>query len=450
MKTLLAATLLLTNLAAANAATLSEEAKLVFVSASRVNNSYGGFGGIPGGSGLGTTPSCRLLGNILSLSLDKSVALADDPSRHQKDMKSRVEEVFRSAFMREITGRVANVRRLAYPNISDEDARTIYVLTHDCTLDAVGTGPAVMPIKGNGAFKATYHGKTVPWVLVMSDAAWGKIDGFVSPHSMKYHVPEDVLAHELTHGMTADLLTDANIKRSNDQKTSKVGHDVNRVSDGSIAFWEGLAEGVEATVGETLKGAFAYPFSMDPGVYGFLLERQSPVRNNKMAFDEKGLPRTGGDLVKAEGFVATFIFKLLSRLPYTLSNGITIRGWPFMEVARLIHDQQPTNARELIVAVLNAPNGGEKASEEFLRLSGLATYSREARALSVSTIKARQAFYEISDKLHDAASPDQLAVEYAKRLAEKNALEKQWAEKSEQWAKEALAGARGNILRLAY
>ena len=444
---LIASLSLLTVSLGAHATVTTEDANLVFVSASRINNSYGGFGGMPGGSGLGTTPSCRLLGNIVSLSGNKELPLQEDPARHQKAMKARIADVFHSDFMRAITGRVANVRRLAYPGISDEDARTIFVLTHDCTLDTMGLGPAVFPVKGNGAFKVTYKGKPVQWVLVLSNAAWGKVDGFFSPHSLKYRVPDDVLAHELTHGMTADLLDEASIKRSNTQKTSTSGHDVNRTSDKSIAFWEGLAEGVEATIGETLKGAFSYPFSMDPGVYGFLLERQDPVRKNKMDVDKDGLPKTGSDLLKSEGFIATFVYKLLSRMPYRLVNGTVIRGWPFMALANVMKKAQPTNTSELLNAIFNAPNGGAEAADQFLRLSGLATYSDAAYKLDVEQVKAQKSFYEISDRLHDAAAPDTLAGEYQARKNEKERLEKDWSEKSEQWIKDALGGPLSRIIQ---
>jgi hypothetical protein len=444
LTTLLATTVLLSPAHAATAQ--PETAKLIYVRASRRHNAWGGFAGMPGGSGISAEPNCRLLGNLFSLSPNKQVTLEEDTARHQHTLKERVSEVFRSEFMREVTGRVAAVRRLSNPKIADEDARTIYVLVHDCTLDVVGTGPAVMPIKGIGAFRANYEGKDVPWVLVLSDAGWGKIDGFVSNHSVKFHVPEDVLAHELTHGMTADLLTEKAVKASNGQKDSKE-HDINKISDVSVAFWEGLAEGVEATVGETLKGAFAYPFSMDPGVYGFLLERQDPVRRNKFAFDAKtGLPKDGATLLKSEGFIASFVFRLLSRVPYTLQSGIVVRGWPFMELAKLILREQPTNSRELILAALKDEHAGRATTREFLSLSGLATYSDDALELHTRLINAQTKFHDISDKMHIAVDPEALAPEYERLKDEYEAMDKVWQKKSEELIREALEKPRDELL----
>jgi len=283
--------------------------------------------------------------------------------------------------MKSVMDRVVYARKLSYPGISDEEARTVHVLIHDCTMDALGGGPAVLPLKGQ-IEGPHLNGKNIPWVLLLSDASFGKIEQLVGDSGITSRVVDDVIAHELTHGITADLLTEESIKKSNDQKNSQAHH-AEILSDVSVAFWEGWAEGVEASLGATVRGAF-HPFSLSGlGMYVFVFERQQAVRDNLYVYDNalfddaSGVRthRTGAELMKAEGFMATVTYRVMNELPYRLADGTVTQGWPFNAVSDAIHRAQPTNTMELVKALAADPNGGADFLDDFLQISSGATAS---------------------------------------------------------------------------
>jgi len=426
------------------------EANLVFVRLSRIVNPAGGFAGMPGGGNLGDDPTCKLLSG-LSL---KKLKFENDESHHRKKLKSRVTEVFRSEFMSEVVDRVVETRKLAYPKITDQDARTIHVVINDCTFDAIKTGPAVFTMKGT--IKSTFKGKPLNWVLMLNDAGWAQIDELFSKKNVKGRIPDDVLAHELTHAITADVLLPATIVSSNKQKHS-TRHDVGLISDASMAFWEGLAEGVEATIGETLDGAFSYPYSMDPGNYGLLLERQRPVRNNAFIYypnnrdnqNNFGELKSPRDLLASEGFIATYIYRLLTKLPYSLSNGAVLSGWPFMELVATIKETQPSNTIELLRGIFSREKGGHEAMLDFMEISYFSTYGEDAYEFSNEMRNIDLELQELTSKLRVKPDNPILMERYKNLLARQQGLENQWSEKKRGWIEELNTDESADPLRFA-
>jgi hypothetical protein len=349
--------------------THAADAKLKYVRASVTRNPWGNFPGIPGGSSYANDPACQALGGSNGLRLTQDIA-----RRHQ-GTKRKLETLFSNDYMKAVMDRVVHARKLAYPGISEEDSRTIHILIHDCTFDQLGVGPAVLPLKGN-IEGPHLEGKDVQWVLLLNDASFGRIEQLVGDAGIASRVADDVIAHELTHGITADLLNKETIKASNSQKNSQAHH-AEILSDVSVAFWEGWAEAVEASMGATVRGAF-HPFSLDGlGKYVFVFERQQAVRDNlyvynNALFSEATLPRThrtGAELMTAEGFIATVMYRVMNELPYRLPSGVVSHGWPFQAVSALIHRAQPTNTLELIEALAADPVGGAAFTADFIRLS---------------------------------------------------------------------------------
>ncbi len=428
------------------------DARLVFARASRIQSAWGGFPGVPGGGVLADDPSCALLSGIGGLS--GNLKLEADPARHQRKLKRRVQAVFEGAFMKQVLDQVVEVRKLSYPGISDEDARTVIVLVNDCTFDSLGSGPAVLPMK-SAKRTVKFQNKAVPWVLILSRASWAEVDEVFAERPLQFKVPELILAHELTHGMTADVLTPETIDRSNVEKTSSNGHDVDRVTDRSTAYWEGLSEGIEAIVGERLRGALAYPYAIDPGALGFLLERQLPVRTGKYYFDPAtGLPRRPGQLLEAEGFVAAFTYRLLAHAPFRLADGTVIQGWPFVELARIMKAAQPATSDELIRAVTSRPRPEEAwgATREFLALSRFTTFAEGAFDRQLVLARTGQLLNEFANHLR-LQPGDISAVEgYRAATARMIELRTEWTAAESAWWMEAQTrsadGALPSPLRL--
>ncbi|NDD93181.1 hypothetical protein EBZ37_14015, partial [bacterium] len=126
----------------ANAAT----ARLQFYRVSELMNPHGAFNGVPGGGIFGDETACQI--NILENN-SIMLRLERDPARHQATLKRRVNEVFRTRLMEEVTQWLVDARRMNQPTISQEEAESIPVLVNDCGFDIAGTGPAVISTPGS-------------------------------------------------------------------------------------------------------------------------------------------------------------------------------------------------------------------------------------------------------------------------------------------------------------
>ena len=422
---------------------------LVFLEFSNHNNAEGNFAGIPGGTPLSNYPRCQTLHERIQGETRSAISFiaTRSPERRYATTKDQIRNLFvKSPFLQEIILRVRDARKLSHPEMSDIDASAIYFVIHDCTFDGLGTGPAVTVLKNENSPGIRFEGNVVPWVMLLSNANWGKLSEMFNAHSSNAHVPEEVIGHELTHGITADLLSGESIQLSNAQKT-RTAHDAPLISDVSTAFWEGFAEGVEASYGDDNPTVTGYPFSINSGAYGFLVERQIPVRNNHFVnlIEPYGkiYPRSPGDLMKSEGFIATLMWHVMKRAPYTMPDGQKIQGWPFSALAKTIYETQPTNTFELLDGIFRTPNGGHEALEAFLNLSYFITVDPLAYELRAVILKTQQEIAQLTAyaKLHfeDVRSTQAL------RKAEETLIlaQQSWDEKfAPLWKNEVLNATR--------
>src|SRR5262249_20812132 len=155
------------------------------------------------GGFLGDTPNCQLMGGLQSFK--GGFRFERDNVRHQRDLKSRVQQVFGSEGMRRFMDQFVAVRRYLNPEISDADARSILVAVQDCTMRALATGPSVMTLKG-AELEPMFESEQVGWVLILSDATWTSIESLFDSNNVARRLPEEILIHELTHALMTEAL----------------------------------------------------------------------------------------------------------------------------------------------------------------------------------------------------------------------------------------------------
>lgn len=413
------------------------EPKLRYLKLSRVKYAFGSFPGAPGGAGIPVQPTCEIISKRGAMAiLEGGITLASDPDRHQRELKRSFEKFMSSSFMKVQVDRIVLARKLANPKISDEAARSVYVLVHDCALDELGVGPAVLTIKSNPK-PTVVDGNEIGWLLVLSRSSFTTMTEMFSQELGKIRIPELVLAHELMHGITADLLSRATVKKSMRFKSSQ-GHDVPYVTDISTSFWEGISEGIEATVHEVFLDTLLYGRTDQvTQIERALLERQKPIRENQYAFSYgMGLPKNGGELMQSEGFIATLVYRVLTQLPYTLKNGSVVQGWPFQAFAQVLHERQPSNTIELVFALASTPNGGAEFKADFLKLSGFATVNKTAELLHSIKIAGAHRLKVARLKLRESPENPTLLDEHKKALEEYELATKLWDQVSAQLEEE--------------
>lgn len=335
------------------------------------------------------------------------LALKQDSEHKNSWIKKELRQLFTSEILEKAVARLATARRLVKPDLSEAKARQIAVLIHDCELTALQgrRGPRVVPLKGRSR-GFVIDGHPVDWVLVLDDWADKELPRYWAELTSELNVMEILMSHELMHAMVIDLLEPKALSRVLEARRSSA-NDVGSVSDLWTSYWEGLAIGLEAAIGQyrffrsgiTLDAPWAQ--SLLPSDYGYVLERQQPVRENAYFRRIDGLPKTGIDLLRTEGFIATFIYRLLTSVPFKHPNGVQLFGWPVEELLKIIRLSQASQVVEFLDVLFTWPVNGKAAAREFLLQSHFMTFGDGAYSDQLSLHSARQEYVYWEELVRD-------------------------------------------------
>ena len=119
------------------------------------------------------------------------------------------------------------------------------------------------------------------------------------------------LAHESAHQVMWDRYGPKDFPRNASQ--TRGGHDTHEITDPSLAFSEGWAEGFAAIVGDLLEASGRVPKQTEPALKELLKRRHEMVERDRYIYGDvlkkNGRMKTGMQLVSTEGAVAFLVYQ---------------------------------------------------------------------------------------------------------------------------------------------